>query len=248
MKKFFMAIALTMCATVAMAQQTKKISQFQNEDIYGLIADGAFDIRISQGSETGVHIEILDEHADKLSVSKTEQGYIRVGYGSSVGRYFKGKNKPFVTVVVKELRFLRLDGACTAIGKGEYSASELSEIILAGSSSLDFINVSAPNVVFDITGGKTSDITVSTDDLKINISGTSRASIDGTAKTSKITSSGASSLEILALKCPKIEAVVSGMSGVKALVEGEAQVTRTGTASFRYTGSGKITGDAKPIK
>ncbi len=248
MKKFFMALALTMCSMAAMAQQTKKISQFSGESIYGLIADGAFDIRISQGEDTGVHIEILEEHASKLSVSKTEQGYIRIAYGSGVGRYFKGKNKPFVTIVVSELRFMRLDGACTAIGKGKYSATELTEIILAGSSNLDFVDVTAPDVVFDITGGKMADISVSAENLKVNISGTSRGSIDGTAKTAEIRSAGTSSLEMLTLKCPAIEAIVSGMSTVKALVEVTANVTRSGTASFRYIGEGKITGDAKPIK
>lgn len=248
MKKLIIAfVAMWATCTVA-AQKNNTITKFQDQKIYGLIATGAFDIRISQGDESYVSVEVREDIAPKISIDLTEEGYVRINYGSEVGKFFKGSNRPFVTIVVDELRYLNLSGVCTTIGKGEYSATERCLLNVGGSATLDFINVKAPTVAMDISGSAIiNDITVQTPNLRIDAGTTAKATVKGAAEKSEVNSSGTAVVDILNLVTPEIRAVVGGMSLVKANVSGSADVTRSGTAAFKYTGQGKITGDAKPL-
>lgn len=248
MKKVILSLIVLSLSTFAIAQTNTTITKFVDEKINGLIATGAFDVRISQGTPTGVTIEIREDLAPKLIVDKTEEGFIRINFGSDLGKFFKGNNRPMVTVVVSELSNLNVSGVCKAIGKGEFTATERSAILVGGSAFLEFINVEAPTVTLDVTGSAAvGEITISTPNLRAECGGTSKVALKGTADKAQVTTSGTATLDLLTLTCPDITAVTTGMSLIKANVTGTANVTSGGTSTFKYTGEGKVTGDGKKL-
>lgn len=248
MKKLLFTTLLALIVNLTMAQQIETINKFDGESIYGIIVDGAFDLRFCEGNQTGVKIEIRGDNISKLEVEMTDEGYVRLGFGSDVGQFLKGKNRPYVEVVVDELRHLELSGNTRAIGLGECYTKDICNIQVGTTCSLEDVHIEAPIVNLYLTGAaKVEEVTIVADDAKIDLSNSSKAIIKGTLGTCNVRTGGTSSLSMLMVESQMIEAVVSGMSIVKANVSKEANVKCTGTASFKYIGDGKLEGDGKKI-
>lgn len=262
-KNFIICFLLTLTSLFATAQSEKQLTFFENKVINGLITSGNFDVQLSQGTATGVSVTIAAEAQDKLEVSITEDKMIRVSYKGP------GKYKPLCKVVVSHLDYLSVDGS-SVISKGECSSNSKFSALISGSSFVAYVKVKCQDAVMDVKGfSKVEDFSVTAssnvevliDDsakaaFQINsknatltASGVSLLEMSGTvSESSKIMSNGTATLDMLKLKTPMINASALGMSKIKADVTGQAEVTCGGTASFRYTGSGKINTNTKGVK
>lgn len=271
MKKFFLITALLLIGTTTIwAQKYTTITRFENHNIRGLIVDGVFDVRISQGKQTKVSVEILDEMADKLYFDYTDDDYVRVTYKNDVTKHFtSNRKKPMLTVVVSELNSLRIGGACSLIAKGEFTASSKFRMEVTGAAFASFINIKCPEALIELLGASNAEdikivssgtITISGNDaakgklnikcktLNANTSGASRVSVIGNCSAARTESSGTSILDLLNLNCPEFRSSATGMSRTTANVSGTANITVSSMASFRYMGTGRIIGSgAKPL-
>lgn len=251
MKKFvFLTISLFFITMGAMAEKTT-ITKFEGETIRGLIVSGAFDVRLSQGDECSVRVELQADASSKLTIELTDQGYVRIGYGSEFGKYFtSSKNRPVAHVVVKELAYLNISGTCALIAKEQFTAPDKFVMSVWGSAFCEFIDVMCKN------GNVSVDGTAKVESLKITDSGkltleaatTARVELSGSASSARFTVSNAASVDLLKFMCPEIQASATGTSLIKANVTGTADVTVGGLAAFKYIGSGRILGSgAKPL-
>lgn len=244
MKHIFIAL-LSLIALSAQGQVNR--SYAEGEQIKGLVIDGAFEVKLSQGSETGVWISGTEKDFLKLSVTVAENGVVNVSDGRGVGQYFKGK-KPLVKIVMSTLDMLTIQGAASVLASGEFTAQELSSIEVSGTSFVEFLKVTAPKVVILGAGAsKIAQIKVFAPSVKITTTGSCDATILGECDNAEISTSGSSLLNILMLETKHIEATCFGVSLVKATVNGTAKVSCGGTALFKYTGKGKAEGDVKPL-
>lgn len=267
-KNFIVTISLLLLTVMSQAQENKTLEYFKGETLNGLISGGNFDVQLSEGASTGVTVTIADDMVDKLVVSKTEEGFIRVSVPDNIAKLFS-KNKPLVKVVVSKLNYLSVTGS-SLIAKGEFSCDNEFKALLAGGAYVAYIKMNCEKAVVEIKGkakfedskidakvsceiingdSASSSVSVNTETLTATASSMSFLKISGVAsKSLKIESSGTSSVDLLDLQVPNMRASALGMSKIKANITGEADVTVGGTASFRYVGNGKITGSSKGIK
>ena len=265
MKKLVLIAAAMLVIPGAMAQGMTSISKFNDKPIRGLLVNGAFEVRLSQGEKSSARVEIFEELQDKMIFEYTEEGFIRLDFKDDVTKYLaKNKNKPTAHIVVEELRHCGLTGACNLIAKGKFSTE--GEVVLrsTGTSYMTWINVDCGSASVDIAGNsKVEDVTVNAGgNVVVGVAGTASAALktdckglvigtSGAAKlaltgkaseTVKLEAAGTSSIDMLGFESPKHEAEVKGLSKVRANVTGTSTVNVGNTASYRFTGSGSVTG------
>lgn len=251
MKKIVLLAIFALFISASSYGQKTTIAKFEGQDIRGVIIGGAFDVRLSQGDETGVKVEIAAESSNKLTIELTQEGYVRLGYGSDVGKYFtSAKNRPVAYIVVKELNYLNLSGSCNLICKEQFTSEKPFVMSVAGSAFCDYLDIQCKDANVSISGASKIDNFKITDSGKLTLDATVSAnvSLSGSAVTSRLSVSGTSSLDALKFMCPEIQASATGTSLIKANVTGTADVTVGGLSSFKYIGSGRISGSgAKPL-
>lgn len=255
MKKFLLAtISLVFITSAAFAQRTS-ITKFDNQPITGIIAGGAFDIKIKPGAETGaetgVRVEVAAEVASKITIDLTDDGYVRLGYGSDLGKYFKSsKNRPTAYITMSSLDYLNVSGACNLIGSDTFRSAKPLVVSISGSAFCDAVNVTASEANITVSGASTlENLTITTEKLTAEVTGSAMGTIKGEAVQARLAVSGAAQFNALQLICPTIQAAATGTSLLKVNATGTVDVTTGGLAAIKYIGRGTITGSgtAKPL-
>lgn len=251
MKKILLlAISLFFIALSSAAQQTT-ITKFEGQTIKGLIVDGAFDVKLVQGQQSGVSVSVSTEASEKLTIELTDQGYLRLGYGSDLGKYFTSqKNRPTARITVSELNYLNVSGVSNLIGSETFTSSVPFVMQVAKTAFCSFIKIETKDSNIAISGTATVENLTVKDQGKmtLEVAGGSKAELQGTAKEARISVSGASSLNALQFICPAIQISSTGTSMSKINITGTADVTTAALGAIRYIGQGKITGSgAKPL-
>lgn len=242
------------------------VSKFEGKPIRGVIIAGAFDVQLSQGGSTGAQVQVREDLVSELTFELTSDNYVRIGFGNDMTKYFTGKNsKPLAKIVVSELAYLDVSGACSVIAKGEFTSASVFQLKMAGTAFVSWIKMSkAPGVSIDLSGKcKVEDtaIDVASGDVSLKVNGSASAMINvscgmltadiqgfslvelsGSATRSYLRVNDGSSVNMLRMKCMDIETDVLGLSKVQADVPGKAKVVVGKTASFRYVGDGTVTG------
>lgn len=245
MKKFLIFLFFATLFTGSAFAQRQTITKFEGQTITGVAINGAFDVRISQGESSYAKVDIADELVSKLTFEISDDGVVRLGFGTKMGSLFKGsKNRPMATIVLSKLDYIYVSGASTVIGKGQFTAANFT-MTLSGAAFASFINVNCENANLSIDGeGKTEDITINASKkLTAEVGGAAKVTFGGSAAVSKVTSSGPASVDMLGFDCPNQTAITLGTSLIKANVSGTAEVTVGGISSFKYTGSGVVKGE-----
>ena len=176
MKKLALIVAALFVIPAAIAQGMTNISKFKDKPIRGLIVNGAFEVRLSQGEKSSARVEILEEIQDKMIFEYTEEGFIRLDFKDDVTKYLtKNKNKPTAHIVVEELCHCGLTGACNLIAKGKFSTEGEIVITNTGTSYMTWIDVECGSASLDIAGNsKAEDITVNAKgNVVLGVAGTS---------------------------------------------------------------------------
>lgn len=242
MKHIFISL-LSLIAVCAYGQADSRI-YFEGQQINGLTVDGAYEVKLSQGEKTGVTVVGTPKVLEKINVTISENGIINVVDQGGIGKFFKS-NKPVVRVVVSRLNMLSVGGTCSVIGSGEFTADSTSAISVSSSSFLEFVKIKAPKVELVAAGqAKVGGVTINATDVKITNGGACDVTILGECENLNISTNGTSVLNTLMFGANHIEATCMGVSLVKAIINNTAKVNVGGTATFKYTGAGKVEGKA----
>lgn len=269
-KTLVITICLLFSFLGAAAQTSHKVKSYTGDRINGVIVAGAFDVQLSQGEETGVSIEIREDATSKLSVTMTEQGYIRIAFGDDLSKYFIDKKRPLAKIVLSQLDYINLSGNVSLIAKGEFSCPDKFSMLMTGKafasfiklkckdanidlqskSKIEDITINATNKVEYLAGESSiSDVTINCKDISVKSELASLVDINGKAtEKSKIVSAGTSKLTMVNFTSPLMDVTATEMSRVNINVTEAANITKTSLAAIRFIGNGKIVGDgAKPL-
>lgn len=268
MKKFFIAALIAVSVSfTASAQETTTITKYEDKPIHGIKVSGAFDVQLCQAGgdrQNGAKVEIEKELADKLVFEYTEEGYVRLGFKDDMSKYFtRSKKKPQAWIVVTDLAFLSVNGASSVVCTSLFTSPGNVQIITAGTSSANLIDVTAKTAQVQVDGtSKLDDVTLKlsgkltleqTGTTKVNgkleaaeasikVGGVSSISLSGKCGEAVVDISGTSSADLQALVVGKLKASVGGVSKMQANVTESGVAEVTGMSSFKYTGSGLVTG------
>lgn len=271
MKKLLLLVCCALALPLSgMAQEapTTVVEKYADRTINGVIIAGAFDVQLSQADgasrTVGTKVEVQQELADKLVFEYTDEGYVRLSFKNDVSKYFTGsKKKPQAWITVSELKYLNVTGASSVVCTGICSTEGDLRILTSGTASVNLLEASAGTL--HVEAGGTSDVsdakltvaggavaevsgtsklsgTVKCGDAKFVVSGVSSVTLAGEAAKAEVEMSGTGSADLEHFAVGEMTAKVSGMGKVKANVTagGTAEVSTMG--SFRYTGSGLVTG------
>lgn len=271
MKKLLLLVCCALALPLSgMAQEapTTVVEKYADRTINGVIIAGAFDVQLSQADgasrTVGAKVEVQQELADKLVFEYTDEGYVRLSFKNDVSKYFTGsKKKPQAWITVSELKYLNVTGASSVVCTGICSTEGDLRILTSGTASVNLLEASAGTL--HVEAGGTSDVsdakltvaggavaevsgtsklsgTVKCGDAKFVVSGVSSVTLAGEAAKAEVEISGTGAADLEHFAVGEMTAKVSGMGKVKANVTagGTAEVSTMG--SFRYTGSGLVTG------
>lgn len=271
MKKLLLLVCCALALPLSgMAQEapTTVVEKYADRTINGVIIAGAFDVQLSQADgasrTVGAKVEVQQELADKLVFEYTDEGYVRLSFKNDVSKYFTGsKKKPQAWITVSELKYLNVTGASSVVCTGICSTEGDLRILTSGTASVNLLEASAGTL--HVEAGGTSDVsdakltvaggavaevsgtsklsgTVKCCDAKFVVSGVSSVTLAGEAAKAEVEISGTGAADLEHFAVGEMTAKVSGMGKVKANVTagGTAEVSTMG--SFRYTGSGLVTG------
>ncbi len=249
MKKFYITLLSLLFIPLAAIGQDSKITKFSGETLRGVVASGALDINLKVGEKTGVVVELGEADEEKLKISVTEDKYIHISYGNNTAALFVSKKKrPKAEITLTRVDYLVLSGSVSLLSSGS-SYSEDFYMSLEGEAFASFVKVECPQAtIVAKQNSKIDEVTIlTTGECSVEASGSANVTIKGEAESARLVSSGSALLSTLSFKVSNIEAITSGTSLIKALVEKDARATSSGLSAFKYTGGGKVLGDGKPL-
>ncbi len=269
MKKLFL---VALCAMGMLrwgaAQESTVVEKYADRQINGVIVSGAFDVQLAQADggskKAGAKVEIERELADKLVFEITDEGYVRLTFKNDMTKYFtRSAKKPQAWITVSELKYLNVTGASTVVCTGVCSTRGDLRLLTSGNAAVELLEASAETLHADLSGtsgvndakltvnGRAEVIQSGTSKLKaevkagtaaITVSGVSGMTLSGGAEEATVEAGGTSSADLEAFTIGTIRATVTGMGKVKACVMGGGTAEVSSMGSFRYTGSGLVTG------
>ena len=271
MKKLLLLVCCALALPLSILAQeapTTVVEKYADRTINGVIIAGAFDVQLAQADgasrKVGAKVEVQQELADKLVFEYTDEGYVRLSFKNDVSKYFTGsKKKPQAWITVSELKYLNVTGTSSVVCTGICSTEGDLRILTSGTASVNLLEASSGTLHIETSG--TSDVvdakltvlgeavaemtgtsklsgTVKCGEAKFVVSGVSDITLAGEAVKAEVEMSGTGSADLEHFAVEEMTAKVSGMGKVKANVTagGTAEVSTMG--SFRYTGSGLVTG------
>jgi hypothetical protein len=172
----------------------------------------AFDVRVSVGAAEAVTVHVDDNLVDELDVSVSgDTLHVDLKSGASVSNATLKAD-----VTVRALESMAASGASNISLADEIEAGKLS-VTLSGASRLD---------------GR-----IKTSDGRLEVSGTSRARLAGSATSLEVTESGASGLEAEDVTVGSLVIDLSGASSAAVTVTDTISAELSGASQLRYSGS-----------
>jgi hypothetical protein len=186
------------------------VSPFSRLDV-----EDTFDVTVSVGQKAAVVVRVDDSHKDALDVRVTDDTlHVGLQPGTSVRDATLQAD-----VTVPALSRIDVSGASQVHLSDEIAADSL-ELIVSGASSLDGA--------------------VRISEGRLDVSGASRASLEGSAVRLDLSAAGASRVEGVAFTAQTLTASLSGASSVELTVTDSLSAEASGASSLRYKGSPQI--------
>lgn len=230
----------------AQKTETRQVSGFT-----GIQASGAFKITLNKSATESLVIE-ADEDLLPYVRSEVENGVLKLYLDN------KKKTKTIITlnatIGVKELKKVKLSGACKLIAKDRFETAADFIIGLSGASRLD-MSIKAKQLDLGVNGASSAELKVETKECSAGLSGASKLQLDlnaskavfevsgasklqvgGSAERAKFETSGASNVKAADLAVEAAVVECSGVSAVEVNVSDRLEVECSGSSAVRYKG------------
>ena len=245
LKKTFSILITLFCLANASAQE-KFTPDINLQNVTGVIINGATEVKLEQQLTPEISIIASPEIKENMTVAVNEQGQLLIDFGSDINKFFKSKkNRPNIYISLPKLNYLKISGVANVLCSGTFKTDEEFVLITNGKSFVEFLNVKAPKINVSTLGvSQVSEMKVNTAEMTVEANNVSSANIIGEVSGKMILrTNNTGSINTLNVKCPDIKASAFGMSNMKVHIETKAHVEAGGTSSFRYTGTGAVSGD-----
>ena len=237
MKKTVLALAVLLLASfVADAATVKK--SFKMDGFSGIQANDAFEVVVEHSDSYKIEVEITEEFLPYLVV-KNRAGIVELSF-SKLPMKLKQKNRNKVAKAViqlPELQYVGLSGASKLSSNDQFSSPMQSFTIeLSGGSDITNLNIEAPDVKVDLSGASKAIVSFRSSDVKADLSGASRLDVVGRAVDFTVRVSGASKVNAEAFECQNVDVKASGASRANVCPVAELTVDLSGASKCEYYG------------
>ena len=175
-----------------------------------------FDVTVSVGQKAAVTVRVDEGHKDELDVRVTDDT-LHVGLQSGTS-----------------VRDAKLEADVTVPALSRIDTSGASQVHLSD-------EIDADSLELVVSGASTLDGAVKISEGRLDVSGASRANLEGSAARLDLSVAGASSVRGVALTAQSLTATLSGASSVELTVTDSLSAEASGASSLRYKGSPQIT-------
>ena len=197
--------------------ETATIKRFAGERITGLSAEGVFNIVIRQGYFTGLSVEVPDDKKDLLTAKLCDDGIVRIEYKPE-GNNLRNRLSAKVILTCTTIEELHVRGVCSVLLEDIIDIHNL-DIDMQGVSKIENngrlivgtnLNLKAEGICRVWLGG------IIADRVDLNVTGISKAELEGFVSTVKTDVSGISRARLSRLKADDATTSTSGMGRVFA--------------------------------
>lgn len=221
------------------AGEQVEISRFQGKKITGIEASGIFEIKIRQGENTGVVLNIPERFKNQLSVLLSEKGKLKIGFKGAVNG--KRGDRFQAEIICSSLENIDLSGVCQLSGEGDFFGEKLS-VKLSGAATVKingFVEVSG-KVNVKLSGTANFTAKLSAPYVDAGLSGASNLTLNGNADSGKIGISGAAQVNMGDFPFRNLNATASGAASLRVCANEQLDISGSGASTLFYRGEGKI--------
>jgi len=204
-------------------QDTRTVGTFN-----GVVADGAFDLTISELDTTGVD---LFGDSNVLPIITTTVSNEVLNISVQDGQCYTSQDNIEVTI----------------------TSPQINSVALNGAGNITAYNITNVQLMFETNGSATINSSFEVDKHQTIINGTGNASLSGTANSANFSISGSGSILASSLVTDSCEISITGVGDVRIQVNKYLKVTISGSGNVYYTGDPEeikqyITGTGQLIK
>lgn len=229
MKKLLFPFVLLMSFISVLSAQDMMMINDKNAELRsvgsftGIQVSSAIEVIIKQGNEDAVVVSAGEEKYRSRIKTEVRSGVLMIWYDNEgMKNWWKGDGKKLRAYVsVKNLNLIKASGATDVKIDGVLKGAKL-KIELSGAS------------------GFKGDLRY--DDIKMNQSGASDATVKGKVTNLKIDLNGASDFKGFDLVAENCDIQTSGASDVKITVNNEIKINASGASDVEYKGNAKVNG------
>lgn len=204
-------------------QESRTVGNFN-----GIVANGAFDLSISQISNTGVDL-FGDSNVLPIITTTTNNNVLSVSVQND--QCYSTTDNIEVTI----------------------TSPEIASVALNGAGIIDAYNLNTDELLFETNGSATLNSSFDVNNLQTIINGTGNANFSGTANFANFSISGTGSILASTVETDTCEIMITGVGDVRITVNKYLEVTISGSGNVYYTGNPEtinqtITGTGQLIK
>lgn len=219
------------CAVVSGSGQLVT-KTFDAKDFNRVEIGNNFTAEITQGTIFSVTVTIDDNIEQYLDV-QVLGSTLHIGL-TAAHTYIHSTQRAAITM--PSLNGLFVSGA-SKTNLNNFKSTDTLETQVSGASTVNFVDCSAGNTTFDVTGASkmTGDMTINNGSM--HLSGASSANLVGTGGNVTIEVSGASSAKLESFALTNADVSVSGASNATINASGILDVNLSGASKLFYVGS-----------
>lgn len=218
-----------------------KLDFFKGERIDGLVLSHAFDVEVTQGTNTGVTVEIDSRYREYL-LCELNNGRLRLGYSDQLSKNRELNTISYrakATVTVNSLDELSLAGSVHAACKGEFTGNALT-VRSAGSGLINGLSYGTTgDISIALSGSGRIAMTIrGAEDVEVNRSGSGHIELDFKGPITSLSTKGSGSgvVRMKGVAAKKVFAELSGSGSVD--LDGKTQSLKA-----RGSGSGRVSAE-----
>lgn len=177
---------------------------------------GSYNVYITQGAKHDIRIE-ADDNLLPLIVTKVSGNNLEIY--TKKGYDVKPSKSINIYVTLDQLEGLSSSGSGGFYGKGQLKGDRMK---------------------FSFSGSTNTELDLNANDLRVEVSGSSRLNLKGNIPATKYQISGSADVEALDLQSANAEIAISGSGKLDLAVEKKLDVSVSGMGKIRYKGSPTI--------
>jgi hypothetical protein len=213
MKKWMMALALTVAAVAVWAQKTEEVRRVDSFD--KLSVGGSYDVFVAQGNEESVKL-VGDADLIAEIVTEVAGGTLKIHKKRSKGWNWDNGKRLTIYVTFKQLTAITNSGSNNVVVTTKIKAESFA-VSNSGSGDLE--------------------MSLDAERLTLSISGSSDVKLSGMVGSQEIAISGSGDVEALELQSRTASVSISGSGNVALWVSDELDGRVSGSGDIRYRGT-----------
>lgn len=249
-------ILLTLCFlgtlfTAAFAADGAEKKQYKVDDFKGISVGGATELTIVKGDKYALSIEVYPDYHEYVKLSYTKDGILEIGYKTLPFKMRNSKKSHMkVEATVPTLNGCYISGASHLVCEDVITpASEMGTFVLecSGASSVEKMNVKAAKMEIDVSGASKAIVDGVFGELSVDASSASKVELSGETGELELEVSSASTVDAEKLSADYVDAEVSSASKALVSVNNKLTVEISSASSLVYSAKKDIVIDIKKV-